>query len=114
VPSILYSRSEYVGCTIHSGIRELPTHCKRLYFLGLLLAAIVLVAQLHCCVDLRGGILDSHACPVCVTVGAAIAVVALIIAVGQPIQRLETRDARVPLLVVVFRTTTPRAPPLAS
>jgi hypothetical protein len=85
-----------------------------LSYLGLLLAAVVLVAQLHCCVDLNGSllILDSHACPVCVMVGAAIAVMALIIAAGQAIQRLETRDARLPFLAVVFRTTTPRAPPV--
>lgn len=98
---------------IQLGTAELPTYSKRLYCLGLLLAAIVLVAQLHCCVDLNASVLDSHACPLCVTAGAAIAVIAWIIAVGQPIQRLETRDARVPLFTVVFRTVTPRAPPVA-
>jgi len=92
---------------------ELPAKSKRFYYMALLLAAVVLVAQLHCCVDRNADTLGSHACPFCVTVGAAIAVVALVIANGQPTQRLETGDAPEALLAAVFRNITPRAPPVA-
>ena len=87
------------------------TSSKRIYVLALLLAAIFLVAQLHCCVDLNARVMDTHVCPVCHTLGAAIATCAVLIAMAGAIQRLEIFISLQPLLPVIFRNITPRAPP---
>jgi hypothetical protein len=92
---------------------KLPTKSKRIYVLAVVLAAMFLAAQLHCCVDLNSRAADSHACPVCHTVGAAIAACAVIIATALAIQRLEILISLPPLLLVIFRNITLRAPPVA-
>jgi hypothetical protein len=92
---------------------RLPTNSKLVLILASLLASIFLAAQLHCCVDLNSQTMDSHACPVCCTVGAAIATCALILAITPAINRLEILLFVPPFLLVIFRTVTPRAPPLA-
>jgi len=81
--------------------------------LALLLAAVFFAAQLHCCLDLNPGIMDSHPCPVCHTLGAAIATCALILAMGLVVHRLEVFCSLTPLLPFLFRNITPRAPPVA-
>src|ERR1700693_3135626 len=52
---------------------EMPGKAKQVYFLALLLVAVVVAAQLHCCVELNSNTLDSHVCPICSSAGAAIA-----------------------------------------
>lgn len=76
------------------------------------LAAIFLAAQLHCCIDLNSRTMDSHACPVCHTAGAAIATIAVIFVASRAMQRLEILPTLPPALLVAFRNLTPRAPPL--
>jgi len=56
----------------------LPANSNRVYVLALLLAAAFFAAQLHGCIDLNPGIMGSHPCPVCYTLGAAIATCAFI------------------------------------
>ena len=100
-----------------SDCRELKatliTSSKQVYVLALLLAVVFLAAQLHCCVDLNARIMDTHVCPVCHTLGAAIATCAVLIAMAGAIQRLELFVSLQPLLLVIFRNITPRAPPAA-
>ena len=91
---------------------RLPANSKFVFFLALLLAAIFLTAQLHCCVYAMPGAIDSHVCPVCCTVGAAIATCALFIATGLLVRRMEIRAVLAPFHLVIFRNLTPRAPPV--
>ena len=91
----------------------MPGKTKRIYFLALLFGGIFLAAQLHCCVDLNSKTVDSHVCPICSTVGTAIATPSLIMAMAPAINRLEVFGLLAPVLVVVFRNVTPRAPPAA-
>lgn len=90
----------------------LPVNSKRFYVLALLLAAIFFAAQLHCCFDLSSSPVDSHICPVCHTLGAAIATCAVIVAVAGSPRRLEILRSLPPLLLLSFRNITPRAPPV--
>jgi hypothetical protein len=94
------------------GIR-LPANSKRFHVFALLLAALFFAAQLHCCFDLNSSPADSHACPVCHTLGAAIATGALILAVGGALCRLEILHCLPPPRSLHFRNITPRAPPAA-
>jgi hypothetical protein len=89
----------------------LPVNSKRFYVLAVL-AAIFFAAQLHCCFDLNSSPVDSHICPVCHTLGAAIATCAVIIAVAGAPRRLEILHSLPPLLSLSFRNITPRAPPV--
>ncbi len=91
----------------------LPANSNRFYVLALLLAAIFFAAQLHCCFDLNSSPVDSHICPVCHTLAAAIATCAVIIAVAGSLHRLEILHSLPPLLSLSFRNITPRAPPVA-
>ena len=107
------------GVPLSSSLSEkfgtrLPTNSKRFCVLALLLAAIFFGAQLHCllcCFDLDSSPVDSHICPVCHTLGAAIATCAVIIAVAGSVHRLEILNSLPPLLSLSFRNITPRAPP---
>lgn len=92
---------------------ELPTRSTGICVLALILAAIFLAGQLHCCVDLNSSAMDSHACPVCHSVGAAIAACAAIISMALAIHRLEILFSLPPLFLLDFRNITPRAPPAA-
>ena len=93
----MFHRRAWVGCTIVplGSIREfgkrLATNSKRIFVFALILAAFFLAAQLHryYCVDLNSGTFDSHPCPVCHVVGAAIAACALVFALGGSVHRLE-------------------------
>lgn len=89
----------------------MPGRPKRVYFLVLLLGGIFLAAQLHCCVDLNSGTLESHVCPVCSTVGTAIAPPSLNVATLPAINRLEVLRVVATVPVVVLRNVAPRAPP---
>jgi hypothetical protein len=91
----------------------LPDNSKRLFVLALLLAALFFAAQLHCCFDLNSSPADSHACPVCHTLGAAIATGVVILAIAGAIRRLEILHSLPPQLSLSFRNITPRAPPVA-
>jgi hypothetical protein len=109
------------GVPLSSSLSEkfgtrLPTNSKRFCVLALLLAAIFFGAQLHCllcCFDLDSSPVDSHICPVCHTLGAAISTCAVIIAVAGSGHRLEILNSLPPLLSLSFRNLTPRAPPAA-
>jgi hypothetical protein len=90
----------------------LPFKSKAFYFLALFLAAVFLAAQLHCCIDLNSRTMDSHACPVCHTAGAAIATSAVIFNASRAMRRLEILPTLPPALLVIFRNLTPRAPPV--
>jgi hypothetical protein len=85
---------------------------KPFYFLALFLATVFLAAQLHCCIDLNSRTMDSHACPVCHTGGAAIATSAVIFVASRAMQRLEILPTLRPALLVIFRNLIPRAPPV--
>jgi hypothetical protein len=89
----------------------MPGNAKRVYFLALLLVAVVLAAQLHCCVELNSNTLDSHVCPICSSAGAAIAAPSVNIAIVPATYRLEVSSAAPIISVVVLRNTAPRAPP---
>jgi hypothetical protein len=91
----------------------MPGNSKRVYLLAVLLACLFLAAQLHCCADLCSNIVDSHACPICSTVGSAIATPSLIITALPAINRLEVLGPMAVVLVVVSRSAVPRAPPAA-
>jgi hypothetical protein len=89
---------------------------KRLFVLALLLAVLFFAAQLHCvhcCFDLDSSPADSHGCPACHTMGAAIATGAAILAIAGAIRRLEVLPSLPPQLSLSFRNITPRAPPVA-
>jgi hypothetical protein len=90
----------------------MPGEPKRVYFLVLALAGIFLAAQFHCCVDMNSGSVESHVCPVCSTVGAAIATPCLNMAMVPAINRLEVSRVIATLPVVVFPNVSPRAPPV--
>jgi ABC-type uncharacterized transport system YnjBCD permease subunit len=90
----------------------LPVNSKQFYVLALLLAAIFSAAQLHCCFDLNASPSDSHICPVCHTLGAAIAACAVIIGIAGSPRWLEILHSLPPLLPLSFRNITPRAPPV--
>jgi hypothetical protein len=91
----------------------MPGHPKRVHFLVLLLGGIFLAAQLHCCVDLNSRTVESHACPVCSTVGIALATPSLNMAMAPAINRLEVFRMIATVPVVVLRNVAPRAPPAA-
>jgi len=91
---------------------KLSTKSTGICLLALFLAAIFFAAQLHCCVDLNSSTMDSHACPVCHSVGAAIGACAAIIAMALAIHRLEILFSLPPLFLLNFRNITPRAPPV--
>jgi hypothetical protein len=91
----------------------MPGNSKRVYFLAVLLACLFFVAQLHCCVDLGSKTADSHVCPICSTVGAAVSAPSLILATVPAINRLEVFGLMAAVLVVVSRNVAPRAPPVA-
>lgn len=84
---------------------------RRVYFLALLLGAVFLAAQLHCCVDLNSTGMDSHLCPICSTAGSAIATPSLVMVMVPAINRLEV-IVSVHLVSAEFaRAAFPRAPP---
>ncbi|HWW15502.1 MAG TPA: hypothetical protein VN310_12640 [Candidatus Dormibacteraeota bacterium] len=91
----------------------MPSKSKRLYFLFLLLGAILLTAQLHCCVDLNSRTIDSHVCPICSAAGTAVPTPSLIVAMAPAINRLEVSGVVVCAPLVVPRSIAPRAPPAA-
>jgi len=91
----------------------MPGKAKRVYFLALLLVAVVVAAQLHCCVELNSSTLDSHVCPICSSAGAAIAPSAMNMAMVPAMHRLEVSATTAMVCVVVLRNTSPRAPPAA-
>jgi hypothetical protein len=89
----------------------MPAKTKRVYVLALLLGVVFLAAQLHCCLELNSGTLDSHLCPICSTTGSAVAAPSLTMAMVPAINRLEVLPVVATVLVVVLRNITPRAPP---
>jgi hypothetical protein len=91
----------------------MPGKTKRVFFLAVLLGLVLLVAQMHCCVDLTTGAIDSHACPICSSVGTAIGPPAPIVAMVPAINRLEVITTVTEVPLVVFRNVAPRGPPQA-
>lgn len=91
----------------------MPGEAKRIYFLAFLLVAVVVAAQLHCCVELNSNTLDSHVCPICSSAGVAIAAPAVNMAIVPASHWLEVSSATPSISVVVLRNTAPRAPPAA-
>jgi len=91
--------------------REMPSASKQVCFLFLLLGAILLTAQLHCCVDLNSRTIDSHVCPICSTAGTAVPTASLILEMVPAINRLEVSGVIVSVPFVVPRSAAPRAPP---
>jgi hypothetical protein len=91
----------------------MPGKTRRVYFLAFLLVAVVVAAQLHCCVELNSNTLNSHVCPICSSAGVAIAAPAVSMAIVPASQRLEVSSATPILSAVVLRNTAPRAPPAA-
>jgi len=55
--------------------------------------------------------MDSHACPICSTVGTAIVTISLAMALVPVTSRLEVFRFMTPIPLVVFRNVAPRAPP---
>ena len=94
-----------------TNIGNMPEKSKRFFFLALLLGGILLVAQLHCCVDLNSRSLDSHVCPICSAAGAAVPTPSLIVEMAPAINRLEVSGVTVSVALVVPRSIAPRAPP---
>jgi hypothetical protein len=86
---------------------------KQAYFLFLLLGAILLAAQLHCCVDVNSRTIDSHVCPICSAAGTAVTTPSLIVRMAPAINRLEVSGVAVSVPVVVPRSIAPRGPPAA-
>lgn len=92
---------------------EMPSESKKVYFLFLLLGATLLMAQLHCCVDLNSRTIDSHVCPICSAAGTAVPTASLIVEMAPAINRLEVAGVVVFVPLVVPRSIAPRAPPAA-
>lgn len=84
---------------------------KLVYFLAILLGALLLGAQMHCCADFNSSTMDSHACPICSTVGTAITTPSLLMATLPAVNRLELISLSATTPVVVLRNVAPRAPP---
>ena len=93
--------------------REMLGKSKQVYFLFLLLGAILLTAQLHCCVELNSRMIDSHVCPICSAAGTAVPTTSLIVEMAPAINRLEVSGVLVSVPLVVPRSIAPRAPPAA-
>ena len=91
---------------------EMPSESKP-YVLFLLLGAILLTAQLHCCVDLTSPTIDSHLCPICSAAGAAVPTPSLIVEMAPAVNRLEVSGVVISAPIVVPRSIAPRAPPAA-
>ena len=92
----------------------MPVKTKHAYLLALLLVAVVLAAQLHCCCgELNANILDSHVCPICPSAGAAIATPSPNLAMAPAMNRLEVFRITPLVPVVVLRNIAPRAPPVS-
>jgi hypothetical protein len=89
----------------------MPGQLKRIHFLVLLLAGVFLAPQLHCCVDVSSRTVESHACPICSTVGTAVTTPSLNLAMMPAIDRLEVLPVVVTVPAVVLRNVAPRAPP---
>jgi hypothetical protein len=89
----------------------MPSKSKQVYFLFLLLGAILLTAQLHCCVELNSRMIDSHVCPICSIAGTAVPTPSLIVEMAPAINRLEVSGVVVSVPLVVPRSIAPRAPP---
>ncbi len=88
----------------------MPDSSKRFFFLALL-GAILLTAQLHCCVDFNSRTIDSHVCPICSTAGTAVATPSLVVEMAPAVNRLEASGVAVSVPLVVPRSIAPRAPP---
>jgi hypothetical protein len=84
---------------------------QRIRILALLLGMVFLGAQFHFCADLTTTPSASHICPVCSTVGSAVATQSPSIAVVPFVNRLELPPLLVSLGSAVPRATSPRAPP---
>ncbi len=83
----------------------------RIYLLAVLLGVVFLAAQLHCCLELNSGTLNTHACPICSTTGTAIATSSPVVAMVPAVNRLEVSGVTVEIFIVVLRNIAPRAPP---
>jgi hypothetical protein len=94
-----------------TNIGNMSEKSKRFFFLALLLAGILLAAQLHFCVDLNSSALDSHVCPICSTTGTAVPTPSLIVEMAPAINRLEIPGIPAGAPLAVPRSIAPRAPP---
>jgi hypothetical protein len=90
----------------------MPRKTYQACLLALLLVAIVLAAQCHCCGELNSQILVSHVCPICSTVSSLVVTQSP----GITLVPALTWVTLVPLVVFDLsatpHTTSPRAPPL--
>ena len=89
----------------------MPGKTRLVFFLAILLAGVFFAAQLHCCVQLHPGALDSHVCPICSTAGTAIATHSLTMALAPAVNRLEAISLMAAPPAVISRLVAPRAPP---
>src|ERR1700730_15028135 len=91
---------------------EMPHKTYQACLLALLLVAVVLAAQWHCCGEPNSQILVSHVCPICSAVSS------LVVTQSPGITMVPALNWVKLLPLVVFdlsatpRTTSPRAPPL--
>jgi hypothetical protein len=79
---------------------------------ALLLGVIFLAAQFHFCADLTSDPGGYHPCQLCSTAGSAVTTETLDLAVVPVVNRLEVSVAVLFPSVEVFRSTSPRAPPV--
>jgi hypothetical protein len=79
--------------------------------IAVLLALVVLGAQLHSCEDLTAGPLASHVCPICSVAATVIVAAALLILLMPAADRLEIRGITVSVPLVVPQNLTLRGPP---
>jgi hypothetical protein len=89
----------------------MPGKTHHLRFLALLFGVFFLTAQFHYCAEVTSGSTGSHICPLCSTVGSAIAPQVTSMPIVPVVNRLEV-VAGVSVVFPAFpRTISPRAPP---
>ncbi len=84
---------------------------RSICILTLILGGIFLAAQFHFCADLTAAPSTSHVCPVCSTMGSAVATQSPSIAIAPVMNLLAVAPLLVSPSSAVPRATSPRAPP---
>jgi hypothetical protein len=89
----------------------MPGKTHYLRFLALLFGVFFLTAQFHYCAEITPGSTGSHICPLCSTVGSAIAPQAMSMPVVPVINRREVVAGIAVVFLVLPHAISPRAPP---
>ena len=84
---------------------------SRIRILTLLLGVLFLAAQFHYCADVTSGPSSSHVCPLCSTVGSAVATPPTSLAIVRVVTRLEIPAVTAAVSLSLPRFTSTRAPP---